>query len=268
MEIRRLTFTFEHWRFTFAARDAIHFPHAGNVLRGALGTRLPASIFAPAAAAGPSGLADLPRPFVLRASHLDGRTIAPGEEFTIDVHWFDTNHDGFDDFTQAFESAAAAGLGPGRGGASLFGAARAEHAINFDHPEQASRIAVRFLTPTELKHEGAVALEPLFPILAARARDRVSTLRSVYGDGPLPLDFAAFGNRAALVHLTHLALRHDKAVRHSTRTGQTHSIGGFTGEAHYAGDLGEFLPLLRAAQWTGVGRHCVWGNGAIALDSC
>ena len=36
--------------------------------------------------------------------------------------------------------------------------------------------------------------------------------------------------------------------------------------AEYQGDTGEFLPILEAARWTGVGRHCVWGNGEILPD--
>jgi hypothetical protein len=43
-------------------------------------------------------------------------------------------------------------------------------------------------------------------------------------------------------------------------------LGGFVGEADYTGDLTEFLPYLRAAQWTGVGRQTTWGKGAIALQ--
>jgi hypothetical protein len=43
-------------------------------------------------------------------------------------------------------------------------------------------------------------------------------------------------------------------------------VGGFTGFATYIGEMGEFLPILRAAEWTGVGRQTVWGNGAIKLE--
>jgi CRISPR/Cas system endoribonuclease Cas6 (RAMP superfamily) len=42
-------------------------------------------------------------------------------------------------------------------------------------------------------------------------------------------------------------------------------MNGFTGEGVYAGELGEFLPWLRAAEWTGIGRHTVWGFGAIRI---
>ena len=59
------------------------------------------------------------------------------------------------------------------------------------------RIAIRFVTPTEVKSEGAVASRPEFPIFFARIRDRVATLRAIYGGGPLEVDFAGIGERAA-----------------------------------------------------------------------
>jgi hypothetical protein len=40
------------------------------------------------------------------------------------------------------------------------------------------------------------------------------------------------------------------------------------GEAEYEGDLTEFVPYLRAAHWTGVGRQTAWGKGALAITNC
>ena len=58
-----------------------------------------------------------------------------------------------------------------------------------------SRLRVTFLTPTELKTGHQIASRPEFAVLATRARDRISTLRELYGAGPLPLDFRSFGSR-------------------------------------------------------------------------
>jgi CRISPR-associated endoribonuclease Cas6 len=100
-------------------------------------------------------------------------------------------------------------------------------------------------------------------VLLARARDRVSTLRSLYGAGPLEIDFRELAERARLVKTVRCELRRVAVERRSSRTGQRHGIGGFIGSAEYEGDLAEFLPFLEAAHWTGVGRHCTWGNGEI-----
>jgi CRISPR/Cas system endoribonuclease Cas6 (RAMP superfamily) len=124
---------------------------------------------------------------------------------------------------------------------------------------------VRFVTPTELKTAGGIATRPEFEVLASRVRDRVSTLSGLYGSGPLDMDFAAFGERACKVEITRCDLRMVNAARRSGRTGQVHSLGGFVGDVEYTGDLAEFLPLLQAAEWTGVGRQTTWGKGTIEV---
>jgi hypothetical protein len=69
-------------RLTFQARETLSFPlgTAANRLRGAFGAILHklgcAAIFEPSSEEGPSGLIDRPRPFVFRASHLDGGEVA------------------------------------------------------------------------------------------------------------------------------------------------------------------------------------------------
>jgi hypothetical protein len=124
-------------------------------------------------------------------------------------------------------------------------------------------VRVRFVTPTELKGPQPLAGQPSFAVLASRIRDRLSTLRALYGNGPLDMDFRGFGERASRVKTTRHELTQVNVVRRSSRTGQVHSIGGFIGEAEYEGCLGEFIPYLRAAKWTGVGRQTVWGKGEI-----
>ena len=129
-----------------------------------------------------------------------------------------------------------------------------------------SQIRVRYLTPTELKTEEGLADQPEFPILFSRARDRIATLRAVYGVGPLAIDFRGMGDRSRKVEMISCNVRHVAIERRSSRTGQTHPLGGFIGKREYQGDLAEFVPYLRAAEWTGVGRQTVWGKGEIACD--
>jgi len=280
------TMTFELWRlrFHFHAEESLVFPpgKAANVLRGAFGMMLRetanaadyARIFEPVAGTGPSGLADSPRPFVIRAAHLDGHTIPSGAAFHFDVHLFDLAPARRPLFAAAFARLAEEGLGPEHARAEPISVEEKNVAIPLDGPpEPAARIRVQFLTPTELKsrdRQGAV--RPEFPILFARLRDRISTLRALYGPGPLDIDFRAMGERAARVTLARCDLTWHATQRRSSRTGQTHPIGGFTGQAEYHaeydGGLGEFLPYLRAGQWTGVGRQTVWGKGEICFQPC
>jgi hypothetical protein len=280
-----ITFEFYRFRFYFRALDRIHFPpgKSANMVRGAFGAVLHDTVppevysrlFEPDASLGaaPSGLADWPRPFVLRVAHLDGLDIAPGERLYLDAHVFDLHQPARAHFEAALARLAEKGLGPGHGRAEL---ESAEQLDLCDSPESSgapsvislapestpvTHVAVRFCTPTELKASGGVAARPEFSILFARLRDRISTLRSLYGAGALAIDFRALGERAAGVRMTRCELTWEQVNRRSGRTGQVHSIGGFTGSAEYEGDLAEFRPWLRAARWVGVGRQTVWGKG-------
>ncbi len=301
-------------RFSFVAKDAIHFPPGkpANLLRGAFGLifrRLAcvpqcpgaarcdlravcayARLFEPAAGVeGPSGLADWPRPFVFRATHLDGRTVRPGESFSFDLNLFDMSQPAIAYLVLTFVQLAHEGLGPGRGRAELVEVKEVGEQGEFvsqiydggstvlreagpplelslvPGAERVERARVRFVTPTELKAGHRLAERPEFGILAARVRDRVSTLRSLYGGGPLAIDFREFGERAARVRMTRCELERVDVARRSSRTGQVHSIGGFVGVAEYEGELAEFVPYLRVAKWTGVGRQTVWGKGEVEV---
>lgn len=250
-----------------------------------------ARIFEPKAARGkgPSGLKDWPRPFVFRAAHLDGCSIPPGAAFHFDVHIFDVRDPALPYFARAFARLASEGLGPGRGRAELAAVDQldidgATVARLFDSgefrpgglsapirvdlagvPRRAGRVRVRFITPTELKAEHRLAGQPDFGALFGRLRDRIGTLRALYGGGPLAIDFRAMGERAAAVRMTRCELRQTRVDRLSSRTGQRHPLGGFVGVADYEGELAEFLPYLQLGKWVGVGRQTVWGKGEIEV---
>ena len=303
----RVRFRFFPLRFEFSALDSVHFPPGlpGNALRGALGTNFRrivcepscpgardcpgaatcayARIFEPRQSSGPSGLADPPRPFVFRASHLAGLTIAPGRPFHFDLNLFETRDAPIGNFVGAFSAFAEDGIGAARGRARLLDC----HLLGLDgaptatwsegvplepaaidlapHAAEIHRLLLRFLTATELKDSQRFVERPEFDVLIARIRDRLGTLSALYGDGPLPLGFAAMRTRAAEVRLTECRIERVSLTRHSTRTGQSHPLGGFTGEAVYEGPIAPFLPYLEAARFTGVGRQTVWGKGEIAL---
>jgi len=239
-------------RFRYSALKLREF--SPNTVRGAFGSALkridPDSYrrwFVPVAG-GPSGLADPPRPFVFRL-------VGPSE---AGLNLFLMREPAVELFTRVMAELGTIESVAGTGLLRLpLTASR----------EPVSRIRVRFMSPTELKG----GERPEFGVLMARIRDRISTLRSLYGAGPLEIDFQAFGERASRVTMSRCEVVQVAAERVSRRTGQRHSIGGFTGvveyeKAGYDGDLAEFLPYLEIARWTGVGRQTVWGKGEIAYE--
>jgi hypothetical protein len=234
---------------------------------------------------GPSGLADWPRPFVFRALHLDGKRIPPGAEFYFDVVLFESPEKVLPYFVLAFRALAEAGIGPAHGRANLssveelpirtvvYDGKRLQNralpglAFNLTKSpgESVSALRVKFLTPTELKAGGELIDAPEFPAVLRRLRDRISNLRSLYQGGPLELDFAALGKAADEVRISRSSLRRVELERFSSRTRQSHPLGGFVGEVEYEGNLSPFLPYLRAGEWTGVGRQTVWGKGSFSI---
>jgi hypothetical protein len=306
-----LTFELFAFRLRFRAHQPLYFPpgKAGNVIRGALGqtfkefvcqsncpgaktceqrsTCAYARLFEPTAInQGPSGLADWPRPFVIRAAHLDGCRFRASETFHFDFFVFDLHDPALAYFAFSFSQLLREGMGPGRAATELFAIheldeMRQERAQIFDgrtllephtitlslEPEAqpVNHVEIQFLTPTELKGTGQILRTPDFAVLFARSRDRIHTLRQIYGRGPLAVDFAGMGERAKNIKLTHSNVQWQRQERRSGRTGQIHPLEGLTGSAEYEGELSEFLPYLRAASWTGVGRQTTWGKGHIQI---
>jgi hypothetical protein len=209
-----LTFEFYRLRFQFRSAGHLYFPpyKSGNIVRGAFGSIFRklvcvpscpgaavcenrktcpyARIFEPMASRGegPSGLADWPRPFVFRASHLDGSAVPPGEAFHFDVHIFDVRDPALAYFVLAFAQLAREGLGPGRGRADMVsvdqldlsgvtvarvfdkerghvGELAAPIAMELDMSdttESVEQVRVQFVTPTELKSGHQIADRPEF----------------------------------------------------------------------------------------------------------
>lgn len=248
-----------------------------------------ASIFEPKLDSGPSGLADAPRPFVFRAPHLDAQTFNPGQQFHFDLHLFDLRPQIIAYFISAFQQLTETGIGPARGAAHLHSVSvlnGSRHAVSQIYSggilhanvpclpiqipltpslEPVTAVSIQFLTPTELRKNQPTSSAPPFAVLLARLRDRISNLLTLYGPGQPDFDFTGMNTRAQEIETTNAALVHRSATRYSGTQAGSHPLGGFVGNMRFKGDLAEFLPLLKAGEWTGVGRHTVWGNGQLEV---
>ncbi len=305
-----MDFRLAAYRFEFRTIERVRVPRgkAGNVFRGALGESLRqlacvpdcpgaktcprrwecvyARFFEPVLNGGPSGLANPPRPFVLRPRIADWRVLEPNSELVLDVHVFDLRFSFLPYLVSALARVADDGLGPGRGRAVLERVCAVNAAHEASTPlyesgqflttglpvplrlpldeglvEPVGRMQVEFLTPTELKSEGELVQRPDFPAFMERVRDRVASLARLYADSELAFEWDAMAAAASLVRISASRLRQERLERRSSKTGQSHPLGGFMGVVEYVGELGGFVPLIEAGVWTGVGRQTVWGKG-------
>jgi len=201
-----------------------------------------------------------------------GREIAPGDGFHIDMHVFDCRPELMGAILATFEQLGETGLGPGRGRAAL---TRVEQ-IGVD--ESACEMALRPGPPSVISLDpepaerggapGVFALPDAHRVEGwpGRRSERRAAVRralcpaagshldatALYGAGPLAIDFRGLGERARAVKLVSSDIEWIGATPpFEAATGQSHPLGGFTGVVEYAGELGEFLPWLRAARWTG-----------------
>ncbi|MBY0504688.1 MAG: hypothetical protein K2X03_12315 [Bryobacteraceae bacterium] len=202
-----------------------------------------AQVFEPTWLAGPSGLAAPPRAFVFRPAGLEGRALAAGEPVFFDLHLFSPRPDLLP-FVLTFRQLGVAGVGPGRVPVEL----TRVHPLDEQHPEQTAVLANGTLagaaspglsldlapTPTEFKDAGSVALRPAFCAL--------------YQGGRPDQDLAALTHSADHLRIAGGTVTGAEVERRSSKTGQKHSLGGFTGWVDYEGDyvLAGSRPLDRS----------------------
>ena len=217
-----------------------------------------AQFFDPIWSGGPSGYRQAPRPFVLRWA-------APPQEggsFTLSLFLFEVNP------PLAILERAVALVAERWDGAKLATVRRLPvQRLPIDGKNSQGDLRLLFRTPTELKVQKEILVQPEFLPLITRLAERVWTLGCRYQDWPPPANLGDWLSSGSDVELKDWSWVRSSGERRSARSGATHSLGGFTGWAEYAGPVGKYLPLLEIASWTGVGRQTVWGKGEVAVES-
>jgi len=133
-------------------------------------------------------------------------------------------------------------------------------------PNGVRRLHFTFHTPTHLVTNGRALQQPDFPVLVQRLIERVSSLSAQYGQAELDLDFEALMYEARQVLLVEDCTKWEPVRSYSQRQGRDLSLGGFVGEATFAGRVDNLLPLLIWGQLTHVGKDATKGNGWYSLD--
>jgi hypothetical protein len=233
---------------------------------------------------------DLPRPFLFEPPAQGHDVLEPGAPLQIGLTAFGSAQVALPYLVVALRALGDRGLGPTRGrlrlervsaetpagAVEVFDGAKTTvrtrtPALRLAHlhrpgDDSATRLRVRFLTPTTLKRDGRLIERPTLGDLAVRIRDRLSSLASFFGDGPLDIDFKGLARAADAVRTVECRTSWQHRTRRSSRTGETHETSGFTGEATYEGDLGPLMPLVRMGERLHVGKYAVWGNGWLAAE--
>ena len=241
------------------------------------------------------GSEEVPRPFVLEPP-FGSRVLRPGTPFHLGLVLLGPATDYLPHFLYAVEEMGRRGLGEaqarfvlrtaavadGQSEPWVFyeGASGPEPGRTLEEPEPwdlgdvaregtplaaARRVEIAFRSPTRLVGQGRLLERPEFHHLVRALLRRVNLLRTVHGEGPLDVDFAAAVRRAEECTLEDADLEWVDFTRHSSRQGRNIQMGGVVGRATYRGPVGEFLPLLLAGQELHVGKATTFGLGSFQV---
>lgn len=238
----------------------------------------------------------LPRPFVVRPP-LDSRRLTEGERFSFDILLFGPMVRCVSQVAGAFDTAQNTGLG-GRtarfrlaevhsldqearviGSVSHREATRAETQrfagitltdsglhepvdsnANRAWIERSTRVTVRFLTPTFIKHRGNVEEVPSFEALVQRIGQRFRDLMLAWGEPPDVI--ITWPREAHRVTIEKWSGSWVLAGRESRRQSPNRQdLSGFVGEVTYRGPIQPFRRLLRVGELLHVGANPTFGCG-------
>lgn len=299
--------------FSLVALDKIVIPKnlKGNIIRGAFGLIfkrlncrsipicidrcvdnkcLYSRIFEPHFDDTPSGMRDIPRPFILTHTNDDREIIYAGESFNIGFNLFGWACDYYGHFIEAVREMGNEGIG------SLRGRFLLKHVYNEDingnkevvvinnnilkdvrpftidgnYQILTRYIKITIRTPTIIKYEGSIVRQPDFYHLFLRLRDRVSAIAYFHNGIELEEDFKLLELEAREVETIQSNWRWVELKRRSSKTHQLHDLSGVVGYGVYDFKSIErvelFAPWIKIGEIVNVGKNSVWGMGEIKSD--
>jgi hypothetical protein len=132
--------------------------------------------------------------------------------------------------------------------------------------DECERATVRFLTPTRVQTDGTVRREVRFRRLVFLMLRRVLELAHFHVPGAeVDWEFRPLLEASDRVRVVRSDLRWQGLRRYSNRQRGSVPLDGFVGEMELAGDLGPFMPLLRAAEVVHVGKGAAFGLGQVEV---
>ena len=139
--------------------------------------------------------------------------------------------------------------------------------IECDHEEIVTDCRIGFLTPFRVKHGNRLHREVPFHLLIRTALRRISALELAYHGVEPDLDYRGLVQRAESVTVRLSSVNWQELFRFSNRQKKKVSLGGLVGESYFAGELSEFIPLLRYCEQVHIGKQTVFGLGAIDVGT-
>ncbi|MBP7796721.1 MAG: CRISPR system precrRNA processing endoribonuclease RAMP protein Cas6 [Elusimicrobiales bacterium] len=301
--------------FSLTAIDKIFIPRnlKGNMFRGAFGLNfkklycqskdicidrcmdsncLYKRIFEPSLPEeiAPSGLKNIPRPFIFTHVADDREIIYPGESFNIGINIFGWATEHYSEFIKTIEEIGKEGIGPLRGRfliRMIYSIdiennkkiiydknGMVENPIPFGFTNDFKPVSTQFRiilkTPTKIIYDAKPISNPEFYHIFSRLRDRISSISYFHNNIDLEENYIALEEDSKNVKTLNSRWNFVEVKRRSSRTKQLQDLSGIVGYALYdfltlqRAEL--FYPWIKIGELVNVGKNSVWGMGEIQSD--
>lgn len=231
----------------------------------------------------------VPHPFIIEPPQRTGIEVAKGEPLEFRLILVGRAMDYLPYFVCAFQMMAAQGLGAqrlkfeleqvtalaGRRKKAVFRKDAQRLAAEYPRltagqivgPAKApTAITVNFLTPTLIKDNDRLSLQPPFKLLVRNLLRRISALERFHCGNEPTWDYQVLLKKAEEVETSGSDLGWKDWVRYSTRIKDKMEIRGIIGRICYRGDLGPFWSLLRLGELLHVGKWTSFGLGKYGIE--
>lgn len=227
-----------------------------------------------------------PHPFVIEPIEESKTVFEPGEELSFGLILIGKSIDSLPYFIYTFEELGNSGIGKGRGRYTL-----EDVSVAGDNPESVYSVSdkklkgpihsqripehdewngnlltLSCLTPTRVVYEEHLTEKPEFHILIRNLLRRIAHLSYFHcGGDPSRFDFTGAIDRALNISSKEENLQWYDWERYSARQDTRMKLGGFVGDITFEGNLGEFIPYLRAGEFIHIGKGTSFGLGKYVM---
>jgi len=231
-----------------------------------------------------------PHPFVLEPPPERYRFYRIGEKIRFGLVLVGKGNEYLPYFIYAFDEMGQVGIGRGKGRFRLLAVYRERADGSFERiydgetkvltqTDEASplgalltsdgcggAVSVAFLTPTRLKGNGRFASQVDFQLFIRSLLRRASSLLYFHCGVELDVNYRELIRRAGDVRTVNSSLRWYDWERYSSRQGTRMKLGGLVGSVEFAGDIGEFMPLIKFGEIVHIGKGTSFGLGKYVIS--
>jgi CRISPR-associated endoribonuclease Cas6 len=230
----------------------------------------------------------IPHPFIIEPPLESVRVYRPKEMMSFNLILIGRAIDYLPYFIYTFDELGKTGIGKGRGRYNLIEAAEDSRVVyssedktvrNSAHNElnmpeitdietaSDSAVTLRFLTPVRLHYKRDLVVDLEFHILIRSLLRRLCLLYYFHCENREPAwDHKELISMAEKVAVESNALKWRDWERYSSRQDTRMKMGGLVGDITFRGDVGPFIPLLKAGEMLHIGKGTSFGLGKYEMD--